>query len=206
MKTIYSTLLLTILTVCLKAASFTVTIIGTTYSPSALTVSVGDVVTIEASNLHPLTEVSQATWNANGNTVLSSGFGIKTSNYTFTITSVNTIYYVCQVHASSGMKGQIIVSSASTKEQNTIITNINLLPNPAKERVSVKFKSSENGLLTIKMYSVCGQEVQSLLLNKEFYSGDNSFIIELQNSISAGIYLAEFNFNSRKIVKKIIIE
>lgn len=206
MKKIYYTLLLTILAVCLKAASFTVTIIGTTYSPSALTVSVGDVVTVEASSLHPLTEVSQTTWNSSGTATLSSGFGVKTSNYTFTITSVNTIYYVCQTHVSSGMKGQIIVSSAGTKEQNNVITNINLLPNPAKDKFSVKFKSTENVILTAKLYSVCGQEVQCLISNKEFNFGDNTFTIELQNNIPSGVYFVQLNYDSRKIVRKLIID
>jgi plastocyanin len=206
MKKIYSTLLLTILTVCLKATSFTVTIVGTTYSPATLTVSVGDIVTIQASTAHPLAEVSQATWAANGTTTLSTGFGVKTSDYTFTVTSNNTIYFVCQVHASIGMKGQIVVSSAGINEQNNVIGNISLLPNPAKERVSIKFKSMENGLLTAKMYSVCGQEIQSLILNKEFYSGDNSFTIELQNSIPSGVYFVQLNYNSKKIIRKIIIE
>ena len=56
MKKIYLTLFLTILTICLKATSFTVTIIGNTYSPSTLTLTVGDVVTIEANSAHPLVE------------------------------------------------------------------------------------------------------------------------------------------------------
>lgn len=206
MKKIYSTLLLTILTVCLKATSFTVTIVGSTYSPATLTVSVGDVVTIQASGVHPLIEVSEANWNASSTTTLSSGFGTKTSTYTFTVAATSTIYYMCQNHGPMGMKGQIIVSSTGISEQNNSIGNISLSPNPAKEKVSVKFKSMENGLLTAKLYSVCGQEVQSLISNKEFYSGDNTFTFELQNTIPSGVYFIQLNYNSKTTVKKLIVQ
>lgn len=206
MKKIYSTLLLAILTVCLKATSYTVTIVGSSYSPATLTVSVGDVVTIQASGTHPLAEVSQSTWNANGTATLSTGFGVKTSNFTFNISSANSIYYVCQNHVGMGMKGQINVSTVGINEQNHVIGNISLFPNPAKDKFSVKFKSTENGTLTAKLYSVCGQEVQCLISNKEFNSGENSFTLELQNNIPSGVYFVQLNYNSRKIVRKIIID
>jgi plastocyanin len=207
MKKIYFTLLLTILTVCLKATSYTITIVGTySYSPPTLTVSVGDVVTIQASTFHPLIEVSQADWIAGTTNTLSAGFGTKISNYTFTITSTNTIYYMCKIHGPMGLKGQIIVNSAGISELNNSIGNVSLFPNPAKEKVSVKFKSSENVMLTAKLYSVCGQEVQSLITNKEFFPGDNSFTFELQNNIPSGVYFMELNCNSKKTVKKIIVQ
>ena len=58
MKKIYSYILFTILAVSMKATSYTVSISGFAYSPSTLTVTVGDVVTISASGTHPLAEVS----------------------------------------------------------------------------------------------------------------------------------------------------
>ena len=206
MKKIYTILLLTIATIGMNATSYTITTSGFSYSPSTLTVTVGDVVTISASGTHPLAEVSQTTWNANGTSTLSTGFGVKTSAYTFTITAANNIYYVCQNHVSSGMKGQITVTSTGINEQANVIGNISLYPNPAKEKFSVKFKSTENGMLTAKLYSVCGQEMQSLISNKEFNTGENSIEIELQNNIPAGVYFLQLNYNSRKIVRKLIIE
>ena len=116
MKKIYSTILLTIAAFAMNATSYTITTSGFSYSPSTLTVTVGDVVTISASGTHPLAEVSQTTWNANGTATLSTGFGNKTSSYTFTISSTNSIYYVCTNHVGSGMKGQITVSTVGVKE------------------------------------------------------------------------------------------
>jgi plastocyanin len=206
MKKIYTILLLTIVTVCMKATSYTITTSGFTYSPATLTVTVGDVVTIVANGTHPLAEVSQTTWNANGTATLSTGFGSKTSNYTFTITSATDIYYVCTNHVSMGMKGMITVSTVGVKEQNDMIGNINLFPNPAKDKFSVKFNSSENGIVTAKLYSVCGQEVESLAVNKEFNAGTTTLNFDLQNNIPAGVYFVQLNYNSKKVIRKLIID
>ena len=204
MKKIYSIILLIIITVCAKATSYTVTISGFSYSPATLTVSVGDVVTIQASGTHPLVEVSQSTWGASGTASLSTGFGVKTSNYTFTITTANDIYYVCQNHAGMGMKGQITVSSVGIKEQGDIVGNISLFPNPAKDKFSVKFNLTESATITAKIYSICGQEIESIY--KEFNAGTNVLNFDLQNNIPAGIYFVQLNYHSKKITKKLIID
>lgn len=206
MKKIYSVLLLSILAISMKATSYTVTISGFSYSPSTLTVSVGDVVTIAASGSHPLAEVSQTTWNANGTATLSTGFGTKTSSYTFTITSASDIYYVCTNHVTMGMKGMITVSSVGVKEQANQISGISVFPNPAKNQFSVKFNSSENGNVIVKLYSICGQEIESLTVNKEFFVGTTTLNFDLQNHIPAGVYFVQLNYNSKKITKKLIIE
>ncbi|MFN8115573.1 MAG: T9SS type A sorting domain-containing protein [Bacteroidia bacterium] len=206
MKKIYSVLLLSILAISMKATSYTVTISGFSYSPSTLTVSVGDVVTIAASGSHPLAEVSQTTWNANGTATLSTGFGTKTSSYTFTITSASDIYYVCTNHVTMGMKGMITVSSVGVKEQANQISGISVFPNPAKNQFSVKFNSSENGNVTAKLYSICGQDIESLTVNKEFFVGTTTLNFDLQNHIPAGVYFVQLNYNSKKITKKLIIE
>ncbi len=206
MKKIYSILLLSLTTLCMNATSYTITTVGTAYSPPTLNVSVGDVVTIAASGTHPLAEVSQTTWMANGTTTLSSGFGNKTSNYTFTITSTTSIYYVCVNHVSMGMKGQINVSTVGINEQTEAFENINLFPNPAKDNFSIKFNATENGNVTVKLYSLCGQEIESLILNKEFHSGVNTLNLKLQNAITAGVYFVELNYNSKKIISKLMIE
>jgi len=206
MKKIYSVLLLSILAISMKATSYTVTISGFSYSPATLTVSVGDVVTIAASGSHPLAEVSQTTWNANGTATLSTGFGTKTSSYTFTITSASDIYYVCTNHVTMGMKGMITVSSVGVKEQANQISGISVFPNPAKNQFSVKFNSSENGNVIVKLYSICGQEIESLTVNKEFFVGTTTLNFDLQNHIPAGVYFVQLNYNSKKITKKLIIE
>lgn len=206
MKKIYTILFLTIATVCMKATSYTITTVGTTYSPNTLTVSIGDVVTISANANHPLAEVSQTTWNANGTATLSTGFGNKTSNYTFTVSTANDIYYVCTNHVGMGMKGMITVSTVGVKEQTEAIANVSIFPNPAKNQFSVKFNSTDNGNVSAKIYSICGQEIESLVVNKEFNAGATTLNFDLQNRISAGVYFVQLNYNSKKVTRKLIIE
>ncbi|MCX6256625.1 MAG: putative Ig domain-containing protein, partial [Bacteroidia bacterium] len=89
------------------------------YIPDLTVVNIGETVTIMASSLHPLVQVSSDTWNANLNDPLPGGFGVQTSDYTFTITSPDTIYFVCQHHVSAGMKGRIVVNIPNTPPQFT---------------------------------------------------------------------------------------
>lgn len=206
MKKIYSVILLSIFAIGMKATSYTITISGFAYTPSTLNVLVGDVVTISASGNHPLAEVSQATWNAAGTATLSSGFGNKTSNFTFTITAATDIYYVCTNHVGSGMKGKILAGTVGVKEETDAISNISLFPNPAKNQFSVKFNSTDNVNVTAKIYSICGQEIESLVMNKEFNGGVTTLNFDLQNRIPAGVYFLQLNYNSKKVTRKLIID
>src|SRR5436190_12390939 len=95
------TLIITLLLTCSKlfAAHFTVTPLGSlTYSPSVINASVNDTVTIGASGTHPPVEVSQATWNANGNTPLAGGFGLHSTTFDIILTTPGVIYFVCNNH------------------------------------------------------------------------------------------------------------
>lgn len=204
MKKIYSLLFLAVFSLGMKATSYTVAISGTTYVPATLTVTIGDVVTINASGTHPLAEVSQTTWNANGTATLSTGFGNKSSNYTFTITSATDIYYVCTNHVGLGMKGMISVISTGINEQDLNASNVSVFPNPAKDKFAVKFNSGDN--VSVKLYSICGQEIESLVFKKETVSGVCTINVDLQNKVPAGVYFLQLTFNSKKVTKKIIID
>ncbi|MCC6182443.1 MAG: T9SS type A sorting domain-containing protein [Bacteroidia bacterium] len=207
MKKIYSLLLFTLLSFSIKATSYTITTVGTTYSPASLTVTVGDVITINANANHPTAEVSQTTWNANGTATLSTGFGVKTSSYTFTVTNAGEIYYVCTNHVSMGMKGMITVTGpTSISELGTTISNVKLFPNPVKNNLSVQFNASIEGNVSAKIYSICGKEVETLSINQDFQAGVTTLNFNLQNKIPAGIYFIQLNSQSKTITKKFIVE
>jgi plastocyanin len=95
------------------STTYTVTSSGFTFSPDNITVNVGDTVVFSIGSNHTVLEVSQATWNANGNTPLSGGFSLPAGGGTLVLTSVGTHYYVCGIHYSMGMKGTINVVSLS---------------------------------------------------------------------------------------------
>lgn len=205
MKKIYLITLLCLTTLAFKAATFTISTVGTSYSPATLTVSVGDVVTIQASGSHPLVEVSQSTWNANGSTPLGGGFGTKTSNYTFTVTSTNAIYYVCSVHVGMGMKGMITVSAAGVNENTITLNNVSLFPNPAKNNMNVNFNASTSTSVSIKLYDVTGREIEKLMNETNVAQGVHTFNFELPSYLNAGNYFVEVTSGNQKATKKLII-
>src|SRR3990172_631399 len=93
-----------------QATTHTVTAVGFTFSPSSLTITAGDTVIFSISGIHNAVEVSQATWDANGTTPLGGGFSLPLGGGSVVLTVVGTHWYVCQPHASSGMKGIITVN------------------------------------------------------------------------------------------------
>ncbi|HUL42738.1 MAG TPA: plastocyanin/azurin family copper-binding protein [Bacteroidota bacterium] len=85
---------------------------GTTFSPATLTIAAGDTVVFSIASIHNAVEVSQATWNADGITS-NGGFSVPFGGGTIVLSAVGTHYFVCQAHASMGMKGIITVTPAA---------------------------------------------------------------------------------------------
>lgn len=205
MKKIYSVLLLLSIAFVVRAASYTVTISGFSYAPATLTVNIGDVVTIQASGGHPLAEVDQTTWNANGTSTLSTGFGVKTANHTFTITNNNTMYYVCTAHVTMGMKGQIVVNSVGINEQQMSFNNLNLFPNPASGRVQIEFSSVGNNSVNICLFDITGRKIENIYLNLEAVNGKNTINYNLPYYLNSGHYFIEISTGNQKSSKKLIV-
>src|SRR5436190_2835959 len=97
---------------------------GFTFSPSTITVNVGDTVSFSLASAHNVVEVSQATYIANSNSPLAGGFSTPFGGgmvFTSALT-LGTHWFVCQPHASMGMKGKIIVQSVSGIAENLLET------------------------------------------------------------------------------------
>jgi plastocyanin len=187
-----------------NAASFTVTIVGNTYSPATLTVSIGDVVTIQANSTHPLVEVDQTTWNNNQSTPKAGGFGTQTADYTFTVTSISTIYYVCSAHVSMGMKGTITVSAAGIASYDKFLQELTLFPNPAQSDLKMKFNLTEPSSISVKLTSVSGAETIQLLNNLKLSEGKHEYSFEV-STVPAGNYVCEIRSGKEKISKPVLI-
>ncbi len=103
------------LTTAASSATFTIVDSGLSFSPTPLTINVGDTVNFSLATMHNAIEVSQTTWNNNGNTS-NGGFSLPFGGGQVIFTVAGTYYYVCAPHASSGMKGMInvVLTSVST--------------------------------------------------------------------------------------------
>lgn len=83
-----------------------------------------------------MTEVDEATWNANGNT-WNGGFNFDGGTHELTLDIPGTYYYVCVPHASGGMKGRIIVESNTGVQGLTGLTPAKAYPNPASTELII---------------------------------------------------------------------
>ena len=137
---------------------------GFSFFPAVLTIQAGDSVHVVTASPHTCTEVSQATWNANGNTS-NGGFNFPPGSHTFMLDVVGTNYYVCIPHASMGMKGQIIVEDNSIGvQENTANTALQLFPNPASTSIHIAGVASGQ---RIQVREVTGKVALEVLLAED---------------------------------------
>jgi plastocyanin len=200
---IFSLIILFALTIPIQAKQ-TVTISGFKYLPEILTVELGEDVTIEASTFHPLVQVDRATWFANGATQMSGGWGSKTSNYEFTVSGEDTIYYVCSNHVSSGMKGRIVVQKTSgVDDLKSASPAFSISPNPISSHAELIINSVTTSEVTIKLYDFTGKFVKNINTNN-LKSGINNYNIDVSD-LNNGEYFIAVSDKNQQFIEKIAV-
>jgi plastocyanin len=183
MKTILSSLMLVLSTTGAFCTTWIITNSGSTFSPSTITITVGDDVTFNLASIHNAVEVSQATWNANGSTKLTGGFetAFGGGQVLSSQLGVGTHYYVCANHVSSGMKGTIVLQNATGIEENRLSSDFSIYPNPSF--ISVTIKANENRIGSeFYIADLTGKKVASGKLDNEITTIDISHL-------TRGIYM-----------------
>lgn len=195
------------LTEQVNAASYNITIGGFSYSPSTLTVNVGDVITIEASDLHPLVQVSAASWDANDPSLLSGGFS-STTNYNLTITAAmagTTIYYACSNHAISGMKGMINVNVLSgIRETQAHDYDFTVYPNPAASGAWLNVGVKKTGRISFSMYDMKGR-LAARFMDINFQAGILTVPFNIP-PLQKGLYILQMHTSQGMLRKQIVIQ
>jgi len=128
---------------------------GFTFNPSVLTVTAGTEITLNIGGAHTMTEVDEATWNANGNT-WNGGFNFDGGTHTLTLDLPGTYYYVCVPHASAGMKGRIVVESNTGVAQAIPTPTFALYPNPTSSELVITTASAPE--MSIVLIDAQGRE------------------------------------------------
>ena len=83
---------------------------GFSFSSDVLVINSGDTIKFMLGGSHNVAEVNEDIWNSNGQTTLEDGFKVDFgSTEEITFDEPGTYYYICQPHASMGMKGKIVV-------------------------------------------------------------------------------------------------
>jgi plastocyanin len=189
MKKFYFFYIFLILSTSLFAAKVTVINSGFSFSPSTVTVNVGDTVIFQLASAHNVVEVSQSTYNANGNTS-NGGFTLPFGGGSLKMTKAGTFYYVCEPHASMGMKGMIIVNSTSGTPELTGSFDFQVYPNPARDHIYASFHLNTRNTVEYTIFDDQGKAIYS---KKVEYGtgGDIAELIQPNAVLPAGIYFLE---------------
>ncbi len=172
------------------AKTDTISNVGYTFSPSTLTINVGDIVIFSLANIHDAVEVNKDVWDAEGNTS-NGGFSVGYGGGTVVFNTAGTFYYVCQPHASLGMRGEIIVNSTTSINIENKSFAPNIYPNPASEVINADLKNF-SGDVRINIYDITGK----LVLNNELKVSDQMSLQQIDISkLNAGKYLIQFISN-----------
>jgi plastocyanin len=173
---------------------------GDTFNPSQLTINVGDIVHFNLSAPHQIGQVSQATWDANGNTLLSGGFSFPSGSGNYTATTPGTIYYVCTVHADLGMKGTIVVNAITGINEIRKNSGGKVFPDPATDIITYQTRSNSS-VNEIRIFDITGKAV--IIIQKPAIS-DNQVRIHI-DKLNKGIYFilvrSENGIESGKFLK-----
>lgn len=176
---------------------------GFSFSPATLIITLGDTVKFVISSSHDAREVSQTTWNANGNTALAGGFQTPLGGGLILPAQlgIGTHYYVCTPHASLGMKGTIIVQNITGIEESyQENTNFLVYPNPSKGQ----FQFSLNETQITKNAKMEISNAQGQLIYKSSILKPTS-VIDLGNQPD-GIYFIRFYCGQTILTKRIVIK
>jgi plastocyanin len=151
------------------------------FNPAVINAVQGDSLRILAVDPgHTFTQVSEETWNANGNE--PSGqyqFDFLMDTVTVELTGSGTIHYVCSPHAAMGMKGIVNVALAAGITDHRLLRASAFYPNPATDVIRMRNPSTD--ILNVSIVDAMGREVarMQVLSTEPLYVGD----------LPAGLYL-----------------
>lgn len=184
--------------------TWTITSVGTTFSPNAITINLGDSVLFVLASMHNSQEVSQATWNANGSTALPGGWSTPFSGGLVlpAFLTQGTHYYVCVPHAAFGMKGTIDVNNPNGVGSQEFHSLISFCPNPSNGKFNILFG---NPSIVIK-YNVDILDMQGQsVLSVSNCSNGSPVEIDLEG-MANGIYLVRITNDMETFTEKILIQ
>ncbi|MHB9141699.1 MAG: plastocyanin/azurin family copper-binding protein [Paludibacter sp.] len=171
---------------------------GFSFSPATVTIQQGDDVNFTLESMHNAVEVSSATWTANGSTS-NNGFMVPFGGGSVAASklTVGTHYYVCEPHASLGMKGKIVVVNATAIVEIRTDQGVTLGSNPVRDVIQLTV--NENNLVgsEYRLYNQLGQQLMNGRL-----SGKTNLIAVSQ--LPAGVYFLQIAAPDVKPLKILI--
>jgi plastocyanin len=186
----------------------TVQILDATFSPSTLTINVGDTVLWEMSSsvAHTVTSGENCTSNENFNSGNLSG----SQTFSVVFSQEGSYPYFCIPHCQGGMVGEIIVEATQTQVTDLIFFNenfrvINPGPNPIQKTGYIELEFITPSFLSISLFDVTGRKVFDITDN-HFPTGIHHIPFDVSH-LPTGLYLESYTIDgfpvwTRKIVKE----
>ena len=175
--------------------TFTVNNDGLKFTPSTITVGENDLINFELGASHNAVQVTEGTYLNNGDTPLDGGFSTPLGGGTVNAQDlgVGTHYYVCTPHASSGMKGIIIVEATilNVVEVEALIS-VNAYPNPSRGNFTVTGPKGAE----IQVFNLTGSNIYSAVI-----SGDSQIV----NLKGTGTYILRVSKSGELLSSQTII-
>ena len=176
--------------------------LGFIYSPSELTVAVGDTVTWEGDfNAHPLssTSVPPGAASFQNNTGSSFSYWVQ----------VEGIYdYQCDLHYTLGMIGSFSAIVSSVEENAATIHPVSFgleqnYPNPFNPVTTIKYRLSVAGNVELNIYNLSGQKIETLV--SEWQSAGQHQVQWNAGENASGVYYCILNTGESRAVTRMVL-
>jgi plastocyanin len=177
------------------------------FSPTSVTIAVGDTVKFELTNTHNAVQVSKETYDKN-DSVSNGGFRTPYSGGMVKFDTVGTYYFVCTPHAYLDMKGIIVVKSTTTKV-NSINGNTQsqytFYPNPTSDFVNVKTVLNAASDVSLHMYDMTGKLIQQYF-DKDIQAGEFNRLYSFEKEIKPGKYIVELSYKQGSYSQIVVVK
>jgi len=151
-------------------------------------------------------DYTPASW-LNLSTVLSSALTVKNANYSYGVSAADALGKA-KNDLGEAIKGLVPASTSIKYEENNVPSEYSLAqnyPNPFNPSTTIKYQLPESGHVSIKVYDVLGNEVETVVdefKNAGFYNSQFS----IRNSkLTSGVYFYCLKVNNYSATKKFVL-
>lgn len=202
MKTLYKTLttaLLSLTTLSAFATIHIVTVADFAFSPSSMTVNVGDTVRWTwVSGFHTTTSTNipagAVSWNQQINNASIS--------FDYEVLAAGDYFYECSIH--SNMMGSFTAVNPAALINAPGTAYIETRGNPASEFVKINYSLPFSQSLMLTIYNVLGNSVKSVFLGTQ-PAGEGEKLIAT-GDLPDGIYFFRFEGQQIRFTRKIVLQ
>jgi plastocyanin len=201
MKKLYSSFLILSLLSCFSAKAEIITIdqSGTTFSPNAINVNVGDVIHfVWSGGNHNTTSLTvpagAATW--------ASPLTMANPTFDYTVEVAGAYGYVCTIHAPN-MAGGFVAQAASSVIEANLTSNFTAGVDYNNHVLFINMNNYQPSAATLTLIDITGKEV-SQLLRRELGIGEQSFRFDVSDR-TAGIYFIKLEQNNHIITRRVLL-